>query len=100
MEWAKMDDRSIRLFGSVSVRPRRFANSVDNSVENWRHTKRSTKYAKGAGNEREVKSIIERARDGKKAVEIDPWLADTSSRCIISGEATMRAKYRDSEKED
>lgn len=91
-----MDDRSIRLFGSVSVRPRRFANSVDNSVENWRHTKRSTKYAKGAGNEREVKSIIERARDGKKAVEIDPWLADTSSRCIIS----MRAKYRDSVKED
>lgn len=62
-----MDDRSIGLFGSLSVRlaglqtpsttPSRIA-GIRNEVP----------YAKGTCNEREVKSIIERVRDGKKSI--------------------------------
>lgn len=85
-----MDDRSIGLFGSLSVR---LAGSQTPSTTPSRIAgiRNEVPYAKGTCNEREVKSIIERVRDGKKS---------TARRDIISGEATIRAKYRDSGKED
>lgn len=62
-----MDDRSIGLFGSLSVR---LAGSQTPSTTPSRIAgiRNEVPYAKGTCNEREVKSIIERVRDGKKSI--------------------------------
>lgn len=66
-----MDDRSIRLFGSLSVR---LAGSQTPSTTPSRIAgiRNEVPYAKGTCNEREVKSIIERVRDGKKSIHGSP----------------------------
>lgn len=66
-----MDDRSIGLFGSLSVR---LAGSQTPSTTPSRIAgiRNEVPYAKGTCNEREVKSIIERVRDGKKSIHGSP----------------------------
>lgn len=79
MEWAKMDDRSIRLFGSLSAR---LAGSQTPSTTRREFRAYETKYRtpKARCNEREVESIIERVRDGKNSIH---GVADLSSRYNI-----------------